>query len=50
MLAYLQDEITSYHKEPDTYLFTAYCVQKINGYELVPGTAIALFQYRNVVI
>jgi len=40
MLTYLQDEISPYHEEPDTYLFTAYCVQKINGYELVPRTAI----------
>ena len=43
MLTYLQDGISSYHKQPDTYLFTAHSVETINGYEFVPGTAIPQF-------
>jgi hypothetical protein len=43
MLTHVQDENSSYHKEADPNLFTTYCVQKINGYELAHGAAITEF-------
>jgi len=43
MLTYLQDEVSSDHKDPDRYLYTTCCLQKINGYELAPGAALTQF-------
>ena len=40
VLTYFQEDISQDHKDPDRYLFTAHCVRKINGNELVPGMAI----------
>jgi len=40
VLTYLQDNISQDHKDPDRYLFTAHCVQKINSKELVAGKSI----------
>jgi hypothetical protein len=38
-LKYLQDDISSDHKDRERYLYTQ-SIQQINSYEFVPGTTI----------